>query len=105
MVVGMTRGVDRNNVQAQPVQDAILKEMQLCGVLGTADAFGWWLQFSHNLGFAAASATRRARRRRLSAHCLRAKQIVRLAQVHAIVPEQRIGGHGVEIQVGDGPML
>jgi len=33
-VVGMTWGVDRINAQTQPLQDAVLKEMQLDGVLG-----------------------------------------------------------------------
>ena len=37
-VVGMTWGVDRINAGTQAVQDAILKEMQLDGVLGGADA-------------------------------------------------------------------
>lgn len=36
-VVGMTWGVDEINRLTQPVQDAILKEMQLEGVLGGAD--------------------------------------------------------------------
>lgn len=38
IVVGMTWGVDRINALTQPVQDAILKEMQLDAVLGGADA-------------------------------------------------------------------
>lgn len=37
-VVGMTWGVDRIYALTQPVQDAILKEMQLDAVLGGADA-------------------------------------------------------------------
>jgi NAD(P)-dependent dehydrogenase (short-subunit alcohol dehydrogenase family) len=37
-VVGMTWGVDRINAQTQPLQDAILKEMQLDGVLGGVSA-------------------------------------------------------------------
>lgn len=37
-VVGMTWGVDQINAQTQPLQDAILQEMQLAGVLGGADA-------------------------------------------------------------------
>ncbi|MGA1180669.1 MAG: SDR family oxidoreductase [Marivivens sp.] len=37
-VVGMTWGVDQINAQTQPLQDAILKEMQLDAVLGGVDA-------------------------------------------------------------------
>jgi NAD(P)-dependent dehydrogenase (short-subunit alcohol dehydrogenase family) len=37
-VVGMTWGVDQINAQTQPLQDAILKEMHLDGVLGGLDA-------------------------------------------------------------------
>jgi NAD(P)-dependent dehydrogenase (short-subunit alcohol dehydrogenase family) len=37
-VVGITWGVDEINAYAQPRQDALLKEMQLDGVLGGADA-------------------------------------------------------------------
>ncbi len=37
-VVGVTWGVDEINAYAQPRQDALLKEMQLDGVLGGADA-------------------------------------------------------------------
>ncbi|MFZ1681002.1 MAG: SDR family oxidoreductase [Rhizobiaceae bacterium] len=36
-VVGMTWGVDQINTATQPLQDAILKEMQLDGVLGGID--------------------------------------------------------------------
>ncbi len=37
-VVGITRGVDEVNAFTQSRQDALLKEMQLDGVLGGADA-------------------------------------------------------------------
>jgi NAD(P)-dependent dehydrogenase (short-subunit alcohol dehydrogenase family) len=37
-VVGMTWGVDEMNRQTQPIQDRILKEMQLDGVLGGTSA-------------------------------------------------------------------
>jgi len=34
----MTWGVDHINAQTQPLQDAVLKEMQLDGVLGGVNA-------------------------------------------------------------------
>lgn len=37
-VVGITWGVDEMNAAKQPIQDRVLKEMQLDGVLGGADA-------------------------------------------------------------------
>jgi hypothetical protein len=37
-IVGMTWGVDQFNAQTQHLQDAILKEMQLDGLLGGVDA-------------------------------------------------------------------
>ena len=37
-VVGITWGVDEMNVAKQPIQDRVLKEMQLEGVLGGTDA-------------------------------------------------------------------
>jgi hypothetical protein len=37
-VVGITWGVDDMNAAKQPIQDRVLKEMQLEGVLGGVDA-------------------------------------------------------------------
>ena len=37
-VVGITWGVDAMNAAKQPLQDRVLKEMQLDGVLGGMDA-------------------------------------------------------------------
>jgi precorrin isomerase len=37
LVVGITWGVDAMNAAKQPIQDRVLKEMQLEGVLGGTD--------------------------------------------------------------------
>jgi hypothetical protein len=37
-MVGITWGIDEMNAAKQPIQDCVLKEMQLEGVLGGADA-------------------------------------------------------------------
>jgi hypothetical protein len=39
-MVGITWGVDEVNTAKQPIQDRVLREMQLEGVLGGTDALG-----------------------------------------------------------------